>query len=418
MTEMTAEKIKKFIREKPPGFTRLEKNLFLRISNEGTPTFVYKFKLFGVQKTMTLGRAGYDNDDEMTLAEAREELGKHRKLVDQGIDPLFERKRIKSKPVKTFDDLANDWLQEECVSLKHPDIPKRIYRKEIKRHIGGMSIDRIEGPDIRNILKTVRKSNRPSIANDTLLHLKQIFSHGIRMGYSKNNPAAAFRNKHAGGTEHSRVRYLTIEEIDTTFTILRKNSSRFVPENYIAMCLLLLLGVRKTELTQAVWGEFNLEEEYWRLPAERSKTGVELKIGLPWQVVIILKSLRPEAAKSEDFVFPTRRSGKKGHISDDTLNHAVAKLFGKKTGKEKKPPEDILRPAGVEHFVIHDLRRTCRTLMEMIGIEEKVTERCLNHKIKGVRGVYNRHDYYEERKEALQKLAYLLFNYIDHPELF
>jgi len=418
MSEVLPETIMKFIKENPPGFTRIEKNLFLRISAEGTPKFVYKFKLFGVQKTMTLGRAGYDNDDEMTLAEARTELAKQRKLVDDGIDPIFERKRIKSKPVKTFDDLANDWLKEECIRLKHPDIPERIYRKEIKTHIGGMLIDRIEGPDIRRILKTVNNSSRPSIANDTLLHLKQIFSHGIRMGYSQNNPAVAFNNKHAGGTEHARERYLTLEEISTVFAILRVHPDRFVPENYIAMCLLLLLGVRKTELTQAVWGEFNLKDEYWLIPAERSKTGTALKIGLPWQVVLILKSLKPVSAIPEHFVFPTRRSGKRGHISDDTLNHAIAKLFGKKTGKEKKTPIDVLGAAGVEHFVIHDLRRTCRTLMEMIGVEEKVTERCLNHKIAGVKGVYNRHDYYEERKEALQKLAYLVFNSIDHPKLF
>ena len=42
------------------------------------------------------------------------------------------------------------------------------------------------------------------------------------------------------------------------------------------------------------------------------------------------------------------------------------------------------------------------------ALQPHIAERCLNHKIKGVEGIYNRHDYYEERKEALQRWADLL----------
>lgn len=59
----------------------------------------------------------------------------------------------------------------------------------------------------------------------------------------------------------------------------------------------------------------------------------------------------------------------------------------------------------LEHFTVHDLRRTCRSLLASIGIPGHVAERCLNHKLKGVEGIYNRHDYFEERKEALNQLA-------------
>ena len=37
-----------------------------------------------------------------------------------------------------------------------------------------------------------------------------------------------------------------------------------------------------------------------------------------------------------------------------------------------------------------------------------VAERCLNHKVKGVEGIYNRHDYFDERRAALNKWAELL----------
>lgn len=57
------------------------------------------------------------------------------------------------------------------------------------------------------------------------------------------------------------------------------------------------------------------------------------------------------------------------------------------------------------HFTVHDLRRTCRSLLASLGVPGHVAERCLNHKLKGVEGIYNRHDYFDERKEALNQLA-------------
>ena len=73
----------------------------------------------------------------------------------------------------------------------------------------------------------------------------------------------------------------------------------------------------------------------------------------------------------------------------------------------------MLGEAGLEHFTIHDLRRTCRSLLASIRIPSHVAERCLNHKLKGVEGIYNRHDYLDERREALEKLADILAPIVD-----
>ena len=62
----------------------------------------------------------------------------------------------------------------------------------------------------------------------------------------------------------------------------------------------------------------------------------------------------------------------------------------------------------VEPFSIHDLRRTMRTQMAALGIDPVIAERCLNHKIKGVEGIYNRHQYFDERKAALAQWCDLL----------
>jgi integrase len=62
----------------------------------------------------------------------------------------------------------------------------------------------------------------------------------------------------------------------------------------------------------------------------------------------------------------------------------------------------------VAQFTVHDLRRTCRSLLAAAGVPGHVAERCLNHKLKGVEGIYDRYDYFDERKEALTKVAELV----------
>jgi integrase len=57
------------------------------------------------------------------------------------------------------------------------------------------------------------------------------------------------------------------------------------------------------------------------------------------------------------------------------------------------------------HFTVHDLRRTCRTLLARQGTLGHVAEPCLKHKLKGVEGIYNQHDYFEEREIALDTLS-------------
>jgi integrase len=61
--------------------------------------------------------------------------------------------------------------------------------------------------------------------------------------------------------------------------------------------------------------------------------------------------------------------------------------------------------ADMPHWTLHDLRRTARSLMAEAGVAENVAERVLGHALPGVRGVYNRYDYADEKADALQRLA-------------
>jgi integrase len=190
---------------------------------------------------------------------------------------------------------------------------------------------------------------------------------------------------------------LSREEIAVLLMAIR-DTPAFGRENAIAVRLLLALCVRKGELLAATWNEFDLDGAtdrgpLWRLPEERTKTGSALEIPLAPSIVELLRALHTLALGSK-YVFPARRRDAKAryeHVGIDTLNVAMSRL------KHELPP-----------FTLHDLRRTARTQLAELGVRGEVAEKCLNHKVRGVVGIYNTHDYYAERRDALQTWAALI----------
>lgn len=408
---MNDAQIKATLKTGQPGRYRVEKGLYFRISHEGTGFWIYRYTINGKRREITLGQYG-KGADKVSLSDAKLKSANTRALINQGVDPLAEKKRAQQVSITTVNHLAEDWLREHGKRIENPQIPERVYRKDIAPTIGGLSLERVNPRDIRAVLLKINESNRPSIANDALTYLKQLFNHGIKYGLVQYNPASAFSPKDAGGTEKSRSRILSIEEIKVVFQVLSECKDIFTRENYLAVALLLVLGVRKGELIAAKWEEFDFDNLVWKLNGQRTKTRESIQIPIPKAIVPWFEELRVRSLNSE-YVFPSRRASKRrGYISDDTLNHALAKMFGMKVDANKLPYPNFLGDAGIEHFVVHDLRRTCRSLLARNGVPSHIAERCLNHKIRGVEGVYDRYDYFNERKDALECLAHQIIKCI------
>ncbi|PCJ87996.1 MAG: integrase [Thiotrichaceae bacterium] len=382
------KQVKALLRKKVPGRYAAGGGLYFRVSNEGTGFWLVRYTTNGKRREITL-----DKYPQLALVDARAKCAILKAEIKSGIDPQAEKKRPAIVKIYTVDDLAEDWLLDCEKRLKHPNIPRRVYEKNLAPVFGELSLERVTPLDIRAAIEKIVKSNRPTIANDALMYCKQLFRHAIRLNLMTTNPAEAFTVHQAGGVEKSRDRYLTVDELAKVFTTFRQYSDQFTRENYLAVALLLVLGVRKGELIAAEWCEFDIDDAVvWNIPEERSKTGVAISVPLPPVAIEWLQELHIRACGSE-YVFPKRRSSvRNGHISPDTLNAAIQKLF-----KGGNMP--------VEHFTVHDLRRTCRSLMAEAGIAGHVAERCLNHKLKGVEGIYDRYDYLDERRAALQKIA-------------
>lgn len=391
---MNASKAKSLVSKKIVGRHAAGHGLYLRVTKEGAGYWVVRYSIYGKRREITIG-----NFKELTLARANLEAAKIKLDVSEGIDPLTERKRDDNHNIELVDDLAKDWLAECDKRLKYPKIPRQIYRDYIQPSIGEIPLSQISPRDIRATMKKASKKGSPTRTNDALMYCKQLFRHAVKLDLIQTNPALPFTTDDAGGVEKSRTRILSIDEVQDVLTVLKENSNQFARENYLAIVLLLCLGVRKGELVAAQWTEFNLTDKLWHMPAERNKTEVAIVIPLSELAMKCIEELKIRSVDSP-YLFPNRRASKRfGHMSHDTLNAALKKMFD----QDKMP---------VEHFTVHDLRRTFRSLLASLAVPGHIAERCLNHKIKGVEGVYDRYDYMAERSHALIQLSDLLINII------
>lgn len=376
--------------------------LYLRFrEGDASASWRYRYRFDGKQRVMNLG--GYGT---VSLAKARETAKSLAAQVALGHDVAGEKQDRKRKAVAkieaekaawTVAQLCDEFFERVILPRwKHSDIVRRRIENDIKPSMGKMKAEDVKPRDVDDMLQTIVKRGAPTVANDVLRWTKRIFDFAIKRHVVLYNPASAFDTNDAGGKEESRDRWLTRDEIIKLFAAMREMLGRFSVENLYAVRLLLLLAVRKEELVAAPWSEFDLDGGLWHLPEERTKTSAAIDIPLPPLALETLRELH-RLANGSAYVFPARKMQSRmiPHIDLNTLNAALAKHIRPKL-------------KDVPNFTIHDFRRTARTHLAALGVDPFVAERCLNHKVKGVEGVYNRHDYFDERKVALNEWAKLL----------
>jgi integrase len=371
--------------------------LYLRFrAVDAVPAWQFRYRFAGKQRVMLIGN--YTN---LSLSDARKEAKRLSAQVALGNDVAGQKQERKAEAVAkieeekrkvTMADLADDYFERMIAGRwKHPNIVRSRIEKDIKPVIGKMKVESVRPSDIDAMLQQVVKRGAPTVANDVLRWVRRMFDYAIKWHLCEHNPAGAFDLADAGGKEDARDRALSRSELVAFFEAMR-TAKGFSVENELAVKLLLLLAVRKQELTAARWDEFDLDGSVWHLPSERTKTGAAISIPLPTVAVGWLRVLHQLACGSA-YVFPARKMQHRmiPHIHENTLNVALAKV-----------------KHGLDPFTIHDLRRTARTHLAGLGVPLHVAAKVLNHKLKGVEGRYDRYDYFEERKDALNQWAALL----------
>lgn len=378
--------------------------LYLRHrESDSGPVWRFRYRYGGKQRILGLG--GYTS---LSLAEARKKAKELRALVALGHDVAGEKQERKregsarierEKAAITVADLADQYFERMILGRwKHPNIVRSRIERDIKPNIGRLAVEDVKPSHVDKLLKSVIKRGAPTVANDVLRWTRRMFDFAVKRHMVEYNPASAFDLNDAGGKESPRDRALTQEELVALFEAMR-DAKGFSVENLLTVKLLLLLAVRKQELTAARQREFDFENGVWHLPAARTKTGIAVDIPLAPQAVDALQDLCRLAKNrtgTTEWLLPARKMQHHHipHIHENTLNVALSKV--------KRVMPDM------ESFCIHDFRRTARTHLSALGVDPHIAERCLNHKVKGVEGIYDRHAYFDERREALEQWAKFL----------
>lgn len=356
--------------------------LLLEVMPSGSKVWRYRFQLHGVRHApLTIG-----NYPQIGLADARRQRDEWAVFVARGESPKRVVEAARLEKQNTVAAFAQEWLDEQVAgkSESYTKTMRRLMQKDVFPLLGRMPLSDVKPADIMNLCDRIKSRGSPKMALLTRNALRRMYDFAIARQLAESNPAAALVARFIA-TEDSRTRVLSPKEIGQVMRGVYTSDIRRPLK--LAVHLLLITMVRKTELTEARWSEFDIDACTWDIPAERMKKVKPHRVHLSSHAISLLSELKNLSGKSE-FVFPSSRGMTDRPISKSTLNQAVRALN-----------------MDVQHFVLHDFRRTASTHLHELGHPSDAIERALAHKIAGIKGVYNRAEYTEQRRLILQAWA-------------
>lgn len=351
------------------------KGLAVRVSPSGKRTWIFRYLFEGVPRRMTLGSYPV-----MSLAEAREAHGKALADVERGIDPgavATDAKRAR-KAAPTFQDLVEEFWERELKATKSGPERKRLVEKDALPAWRTRKAKDITRRDIVVLMDEVR-DRAPVTANRLLGVLARMFNFAAERGIIEDSPATRIRRP----SEAPRVRVLNNDELVRFWHGLEEVD--VYPATRLALRMILLTGQRPGEVTGMTWEE--IDGDWWTIPAKRMKGGQEHRVPL---TPLALEAVEEARRYSGDrpFVFAS---------SQQTARSLSITVHSLSRGVLRHREEMGIK----EHYTPHDLRRTCRTRLAEIGIDDVVAEKVLGHQLQGILKVYNRHSYDAEKRAAL-----------------
>lgn len=387
-----------------------DSGLFIEVMPGGAMPWRLRYRLTGKQEKITLGE--YPT---YSLAEARTWRDDCKALIGRGLSPMVlkrgdpipddtttiakelaqafvlnwclkAREKIKAKDEAkqaetTVEAFARRWFAEIVEqNNSNPRNTKRVIEKDIIPAIGSKQLADVTVTDILTITDRIKARGADQMALQTRNVLKRLFAYAIAREKAHFNPAAAIEAKFIA-TAKSRDVALSPDEVGRLLRGIYQSSMK--RSHKLALHLLILCMVRKTELIEARWEEIDLDKAEWSIPGERMKKDKPHLVPLSRQAVAMLEELKGLSSGSA-WVFPSRGTLDKP-ISHSTLNVTVRAL-----------------EVDVRDFVIHDFRRTASTHLHEAGFNSDWIEKCLAHEAKGIRGVYNRAQYADQRRQMLQ----------------
>jgi integrase len=403
--------------------------LCVRVLASGVATFTLnaRFPATGKPTHRAIGRV-----DEITLD--------WRAMLRLGKDPAEDERRARAEAeaerqaeqranLSTFGALAEAWISEQVVG---PDPEHPIQRKgnTVARDLrtlfvpqwGDRPITGINRRDVVNAIKTMKDT--PAHARNQLTMLKVLFGWALDQDIDglEHSPCADIKPKNLLGEKIARNRTLTDIELRTLWRLCERMKADAVavmkprqkyPDADYSIALvyqtLMLTGLRLNEAAEAKWGEFNLAERTWIIPAERMKgTNARAQahlVPLTDQLTSLLETV--PRYRTGNCLFSTT-FGEKPMWIGAKIKRELDKAMAAELRREHPDIE-------FKHWVNHDIRRTVRSNLSKLKIAEEVREAVLAHARPGIKGVYDCYDYRDEKLEALTLWGQALQRIVEPP---
>jgi integrase len=364
-----------------PGTSRREisdngSGLFLVVQPSGHKSWAVRFRVNGIPKKLTLPTG-------LSLHDARAQAHAAIAEAKRGNDPTKAKKIAQQKrriaAANTFEAVALLYLDSKKVQkLRTADQVRDKLERIVFPIIGAEPIADLKRSDYSKLLDHIEKHNGSVMADRTLSAVWQVLEFHAARDDDYIIPLISSMRR-TNPKDHERNHVLTDDEIRRVLGV----GSPFVG-------FLLLTCARRNEVAGMQWRE--IDNGVWTLPASRNKAKVDLVRPLSKAALALL----PPRGDDDEFVF--------SHVPDRPFRgHAYVK---RRVDKE----------SGVTGWRLHDLRRTARTLLSQAGVNADHAERCLGHVIGGVRGIYDRHEFFAEKKHALEALAHQIKLITDPPK--
>jgi len=344
----------------------------LLVLPSGQKRYVIQYRAFGRSRRMTF-KPG------LTLTDARKEAKAKLGDVAKGVDPLAEKRRQEGAATNTLRAVTEEYMKREGAKLRSVDSRKATFERLIFPVLGARQIDDIRRSDIVRLLDKVEDERGSCMAHLVLAYISKVmnwhasrddeFRSPIVRGMGRIKPA-----------DHARERVLTDEELRAIWQAAESATGPF--GSFVRFAL--LTATRRNEAAHMRRDE--LSNGDWIIPAERMKG---------------------KKGHKRDHLVPLSAAAKA--IIDDlpVLGPFVFTANGRRPIRGFATfKADFDRRCGVTGWRIHDLRA---------GVGADIAERCLAHVIGGVRGVYDRHAYRDEKAHAFAVLAALVERIVKPP---
>ncbi|MFM0507635.1 tyrosine-type recombinase/integrase [Paraburkholderia sp. RL17-373-BIF-A] len=386
--------IKRWIAKAEPIAKSDGEGLTFTLSKAGTASWVLRYRMGGGRrKELTLG-----NYPDMSLAAARKAARTQRAAVDEGKDPAADKKTAKARSLAawTVSELADDFADK---ALKAPLAKGTIYYRKwdldnvVRPKLGSLEVRKVAAADVVHMLETSGRGW--TVCKRILTTATQLFGHACGKRMIDVNPCVGITLKALMGPRPPVKKRVMLTE-DELRTLLADIDNKIGRENALALRILLATCVRSIELARARWQYVDFDKNTWFVPDENVKTRTGFLVPLTPTVRSWFQALKAIAGDS-DWVLPARtslRRKKHGdtHVGNTTLWSAINQAF-------------VRGDLDIRRFTPHDTRSTAKGHMRNMKISREISELALNHKLKGMEGIYDVREDIPERREALELWA-------------